>query len=95
MQELVRQALHDGLTGLPNRVLFLDRLAEARVRRDGHGVAVMFVDLDNFKTVNDSLGHDAGDALLRTIAGRFRTALRESDTVARLGGDEFAVLVEV
>jgi diguanylate cyclase (GGDEF)-like protein/PAS domain S-box-containing protein len=87
------QALHDPLTGLPNRVLFLDRLAHA-LTRTGARVAVVLLDIDNFKLVNDSLGHEAGDELLREIAPRLANALRPGDTIARLGGDEFVVLVE-
>jgi diguanylate cyclase (GGDEF)-like protein/PAS domain S-box-containing protein len=87
------QAVHDPLTGLPNRVLFLDRLAQALARR-GAQVAVVLLDIDNFKLVNDSLGHGAGDELLMKIAPRLETALRPGDTIARLGGDEFLVLLE-
>jgi diguanylate cyclase (GGDEF)-like protein/PAS domain S-box-containing protein len=87
------QALHDPLTGLPNRVLFMDRLGHA-LSRPGAEVAVVLLDIDNFKLVNDSLGHSAGDELLMEIAPRLQGALRPSDTIARLGGDEFVVLLE-
>jgi diguanylate cyclase (GGDEF)-like protein/PAS domain S-box-containing protein len=94
--ELSRQALHDDLTGLPNRVLFLDRLGQAlkRAARRGTTVAVLFLDLDRFKNVNDSLGHDAGDRLLVDVAERLRRVLRPADTLARFGGDEMTLLCE-
>jgi diguanylate cyclase (GGDEF)-like protein/PAS domain S-box-containing protein len=95
-QQLTHQAFHDSLTGLANRALFRDRVAHAlllaqRARRD---LGVIFLDLDDFKRVNDSLGHSQGDQLLMQVAGRLQAAARATDTVARLGGDEFAVLVE-
>lgn len=95
-EERIRyQATYDSLTGLPNRVLFHDRLGQAvrSMHRSGHPMALMFIDLDGFKAVNDTLGHDAGDVLLREAARRLSSSVRESDTVARLGGDEFTVIM--
>ncbi len=94
-RKLQHQALHDGLTELPNRALLSDRLQQATraARREGHTLALMIMDLDHFKEINDTLGHQYGDLLLQQVAQRMREALRESDTVARLGGDEFAVLL--
>ena len=91
-----RLARHDSLTGLPNRVLFLDRVeqAVARSRRQGTQIAVLFLDLDGFKSINDRFGHAEGDELLKTVAARLLGCMRAVDSVARLGGDEFAVLVE-
>ncbi len=93
---LAHQAFHDPLTDLPNRALFMDRAgrATARARRHQEAVAVLFLDLDRFKVVNDSLGHEAGDQLLLAVADRLRACLRPEDTAARLGGDEFVVLIE-
>ena len=95
--DITDRKVHDPLTGLPNRALFLDRLerARARARRAGRSLySVLFLDLDRFKVVNDSLGHPVGDLLLVAVAQRIETCLRSGDTVARLGGDEFAVLLE-
>jgi diguanylate cyclase (GGDEF)-like protein/PAS domain S-box-containing protein len=95
-QELAHQAFHDSLTGLANQALFADRVTHAltRASRRQTDLAVLFIDLDDFKTVNDSLGHTAGDSLLMAVAERLRDCLRATDTAARLGGDEFALLVE-
>jgi diguanylate cyclase (GGDEF)-like protein len=94
-QQLTHEAFHDALTGLANRALFRDRLGHAMARsRGAGGYGVLFVDLDDFKTVNDSLGHAAGDALLREMTTRLRGCLRDGDTAARLGGDEFGILLE-
>src|SRR5437660_659667 len=96
-QPLAHGALHDALTDLPNRAYFVERVsqAQARVRRDpDYRFAVLFIDFDNFKAVNDGLGHAAGDRLLTEIAGRLRTCVRPGDVVARLGGDEFTLLLE-
>jgi diguanylate cyclase (GGDEF)-like protein/PAS domain S-box-containing protein len=95
-RQLCHQATHDALTGLPNRALLKDRLehAVASAHRHARRAALIFIDLDNFKDVNDSLGHDIGDELLKLVAERMRSVLRDSDTVARLGGDEFVILIE-
>ncbi len=95
-KQLTHQAFHDPLTGLANRALFRDRVSHglALARRDGRLLSVLFLDLDDFKKVNDSLGHHEGDRLLVAAAERFETCARNADTVARLGGDEFAILIE-
>jgi diguanylate cyclase (GGDEF)-like protein/PAS domain S-box-containing protein len=94
--ELKHRAFHDSLTGLPNRLLFQDRAAHAlaQARRSGQVTGVLFVDLDDFKVVNDTMGHAVGDELLAAVGARLAAAVRESDTAARLGGDEFALLIE-
>jgi diguanylate cyclase (GGDEF)-like protein/PAS domain S-box-containing protein len=92
--ELRERALSDELTGLPNRVLFLERTSHALARRDAKPLVVCFMDLDDFKAVNDAHGHGAGDQLLRSIGSRLTEAVRPGDTVARFGGDEFAILLE-
>lgn len=97
-EEYIRRLAHfDSLTGLPNRVLFHDRLQRsiAEVRRHGGKLALLFLDLDHFKAVNDSFGHGAGDEVLKTVAARMQEAVRQSDTVSRRGGDEFVLLLEV
>lgn len=101
-QQIHHMAMHDNLTGMPNRRLLQDRFNQSQARmqrqhllaRNEGGLAFLFLDLDGFKAVNDSYGHDAGDQVLRTVARRFQSQLREVDTLARLGGDEFAVLLE-
>lgn len=95
-KQIQHQAFHDSLTGLPNRALFMDRLslAQTRAQRSNAPMAIFFIDLDNFKTINDSLGHDAGDQLLAAIGERLTPCVRLGDTIARLGGDEFTILME-
>ena len=95
-QQIIHQATHDALTGLPNRVLLLDRLQQAlnKAKQQQQQLAVLFLDLDHFKVINDSLGHSAGDNLLRVVAARLRQNRRASDTVARIGGDEFVFVLE-
>jgi diguanylate cyclase (GGDEF)-like protein/PAS domain S-box-containing protein len=93
-ERLTRQALHDSLTGLPNRTLFSDRVRMASARRSVRGFAIVYLDLDGFKLVNDTLGHAAGDQVLIEVARRLEPLLRVGDTLARLGGDEFALLCE-
>jgi diguanylate cyclase (GGDEF)-like protein/PAS domain S-box-containing protein len=95
-EQLAHQAFHDAVTGLPNRAFFVERVRQAiaRARREQSGLAIIFLDLDDFKTINDSLGHAAGDGVLLTVAKRLDASVRASDTAARFGGDEFAVLLE-
>ena len=95
--QLAHQAFHDTLTELPNRTLFTDRLTQAveRAKRwQDYKFALLFLDLDSFKTVNDSLGHQVGDELLRSVAHQLQSCVRPGDTVARLGGDEFTILLD-
>lgn len=93
---LYYQAHHDALTGLPNRTLFQDRLEQAieKAKRNKSKIALLFIDLDHFKEINDSLGHDIGDEILKTVTARLKTAKRDEDTLARLGGDEFTIVLE-
>jgi diguanylate cyclase (GGDEF)-like protein len=95
-ERLRHQAFQDALTGLPNRALFADRVehALARAQRADEAIAVLLIDLDDFKSINDSLGHETGDQLLIEVAARLGASMRGADTVARLGGDEFAVILE-
>jgi diguanylate cyclase (GGDEF)-like protein/PAS domain S-box-containing protein len=95
-QQLAHQAFHDPVTNLPNRALFVERVRHAigRARREGRGLGVVFLDIDDFKTINDSLGHGAGDTALMDVAKRLSASIRSSDTAARFGGDEFVVLLE-
>ncbi len=95
-RSLLKLAHHDALTGLPNRLLFLDRLQQAvrRAHRSNSQIAVLFIDLDRFKRINDSLGHAIGDAVLKVIARRLQDCMREDDVVARLGGDEFIIIMD-
>ena len=94
-QQIARMAHYDNLTGLVNRLVFVETLERriARAQRDDNSFAVLYLDLDHFKDVNDTLGHPVGDALLRTVAKRLQANVRAADTVARFGGDEFAILL--
>ena len=94
-EQLIYQARHDDLTGLPNRLLFKERLASeiSLAQRESRSLALLFIDLDRFKNINDTMGHTAGDELLKQVAQRLRHCIRESDTIARLGGDEFAIIL--
>ena len=94
-QRIAHMAHHDALTGLPNRVLLRDRIQQAiaQAHRNGSQLAVLFIDLDRFKTINDSLGHQLGDRLLQSVASRILVCVREGDTVSRLGGDEFVIVI--
>jgi diguanylate cyclase (GGDEF)-like protein len=96
VDQIRHQAMHDGLTGLPNRTLVLDRMERslARARRGQHPIAAMFIDLDGFKEINDTLGHAVGDKVLCVLADRFEATLRQEDTIGRLGGDEFIAILE-
>jgi len=96
-EQILRQATYDSLTNLPNRTLFLERLSDAlaTIRRQRGTLALLFIDLDNFKSVNDTLGHDKGDLLLQQAAQRLKTCVREVDTIARFGGDEFTVILQM
>jgi diguanylate cyclase (GGDEF)-like protein/PAS domain S-box-containing protein len=95
-EQLLRLATHDHLTGLPNRLLFDDRLSTAisRAERNHKKLALLFIDMDNFKSINDRLGHASGDVFLKIVGERLQSCVRESDTAARVGGDEFAVILE-
>jgi diguanylate cyclase (GGDEF)-like protein len=94
-EQIAHLAYHDALTALPNRILFYDRLNQAitKARRDKESIAVLFLDLDGFKVINDTFGHNVGDALLCEAANRIEACVRDSDTVARMGGDEFTVIL--
>ena len=94
--ELRHQALHDSLTGLPNRTLIMDRIEQLLTRNRRHNTrgAALYIDLDDFKNVNDTLGHEAGDRLLMAVAARLMGTLRDVDTIGRMGGDEFVVLID-
>jgi diguanylate cyclase (GGDEF)-like protein len=95
-EEYLHQALHDALTGLPNRAMLIDRISigAQRSARTGTGCALLFIDLNKFKPINDTFGHKAGDEVLCEIAGRFKSGIRNVDTAARIGGDEFVILLQ-